>query len=71
VKLQGRASGKLATSDDVHVVLNGAVAALHVTSTRLANDPGDVNTASGGVTGLETLLVCVGVDETVRDCILC
>lgn len=71
VKPRGRAPGKHAASDDVHVVLDGAAAALHVASTRLANDPRNINATSGGVAGPETLLECVGVDETVRNCTLC
>jgi hypothetical protein len=70
VKLQGRASRKLATSDNVRIFPDGANAVLHVASTRLANNPGHINAASGSVTGLETLFVCVGIDETVRDCTL-
>jgi len=65
VELEGGAAGKLASSNDVGVNADVTDAALHVASTRLSNDPGDVDTASSVVTGLETLLVCVSVHETV------
>lgn len=65
VKLEGGAAGELASSNDVRVNADVTDAALHVASTRLANDPGNIDTASSVVTGLETLLVSVGVHETV------
>jgi len=65
VKLEGGAAGKLASSDDVRVNADVTDASLHVASTGLANDPGNIDTASSVVTGLETLLVSVGVHETV------
>jgi hypothetical protein len=71
VKLQGRAAGKLASSDDVHVGLDRTAAALHVAGTWPANNPRNINTARGGVTGSETLLVCLSENETVRDCTQC
>ena len=71
MKLQSRAAGKLATSDDVHVGSDVADAVLHVASTGLANNPGNIDTTVGNVASLKTLLVCVGVNETVRHCTLC
>jgi hypothetical protein len=67
VKLQGRAAGKLSSPDNVRVNADVTDAALHVAGTGLADDPGNINTISGGVTGLETLFVGLGVHKTIFD----
>jgi hypothetical protein len=59
------ASRDQATTEDVRVLADGTNAALHVASTRRANDPGDVNAASGDVACCKAGVEGVGLSNTV------